>query len=129
MSNDHGASAPIRAPHLKPPWKPGQSGNPRGRVPGSRNKVGEAFLADLYEDYLEGGKAAIAAVRLTEPLGYLKIIASLLPKDVHLSSSLDIDGMSEDEVIELLNALRAERARIAEAKAKLKALTVDVKPN
>ena len=36
-----GASAPEDAPKagLRPPWKPGQSGNPEGRVKGSRNKA------------------------------------------------------------------------------------------
>lgn len=29
------------------PWKPGQSGNPKGRPPGSRNKTSEAALALL----------------------------------------------------------------------------------
>lgn len=33
------------------PFKPGQSGNPRGRPRGARNKLGEEVLADLYEDF------------------------------------------------------------------------------
>ncbi len=36
------APAPKKAPrtaNLRGPWKPGQSGNPKGRTPGSRNKV------------------------------------------------------------------------------------------
>ncbi len=36
-----GASTPEDAPKtgLRPPWKPGQSGNPEGRPKGSRNKA------------------------------------------------------------------------------------------
>ena len=36
-----GASAPKDAPKagLRPPWKPGQSGNPEGRAKGSRNRA------------------------------------------------------------------------------------------
>ena len=30
------------------PFKPGQSGNPRGRPRGARNRLGEEFLAELY---------------------------------------------------------------------------------
>jgi len=35
-----------RPEHL---YKPGQSGNPNGRPKGSRNKLGEAFIAALHE--------------------------------------------------------------------------------
>jgi uncharacterized protein DUF5681 len=33
--------------HRAPPWQPGQSGNPKGRVLGSRNRMSESFLEDL----------------------------------------------------------------------------------
>ena len=39
------------------PWKPGQSGNPKGRPQGSRNKLSEDFLADLHDAWLAFGKA------------------------------------------------------------------------
>jgi hypothetical protein len=32
-------SETTKAENLRPGWKPGQSGNPRGRPPGSRNRV------------------------------------------------------------------------------------------
>lgn len=31
-------------------FKPGQSGNPKGREKGSRNKLGEAFLEAMHDD-------------------------------------------------------------------------------
>ena len=43
----------IRAPKWCGPtnpgrhYKPGESGNPKGRAPGSRNKISEAFFKDL----------------------------------------------------------------------------------
>ena len=40
-------------------FKPGRSGNPNGRPKGSRNKLAESFLVDVYEEWETGGRAAI----------------------------------------------------------------------
>jgi Family of unknown function (DUF5681) len=45
--DDHGAKTPRKG--LKQPWKPGQSGNPKGRPQGSRHKISVAV-----ENLLDG---------------------------------------------------------------------------
>ena len=46
------------------PWKKGQSGNPKGRPPGSRNKVtGELALARLVQIMESKSASAIARVK------------------------------------------------------------------
>jgi hypothetical protein len=70
------------------PFKPGQSGNPRGRPRGARNKLGEEVLADLYEDFAMHGAAAIERVRQEDFATYLRVIVSLIPKDIRLTASL-----------------------------------------
>ena len=53
-----------------------------GRKPGSRNKLGEAFIEALSADFEQHGEAVIAAVRIEKPNQYLKVIASILPKEI-----------------------------------------------
>ena len=66
------------------PFKPSQSGNPRGRPKGARNKLGEEFLAELYNDFEANGKAAIERVREEDPAAYLRVIVSVLPKELKI---------------------------------------------
>ena len=69
------------------PFKPGQSGNPKGRPKGSRNKLGEAFLNALHDDFAKHGVEAIAEVRENKPDAYMKVIASILPKEIELGDN------------------------------------------
>ncbi|MGH6867205.1 MAG: DUF5681 domain-containing protein [Methyloceanibacter sp.] len=38
---------------MKPPWRPGQGGNPAGRRRGSRNRLSEAMIGDLFADWVQ----------------------------------------------------------------------------
>lgn len=69
-------------------WQPGQSGNPAGRAPGTRNKLGEAFILAMYEDFQQHGTETIEAVRVGKPDQYLKVIAAILPKELEAGERL-----------------------------------------
>jgi hypothetical protein len=62
----------------------GNSGN-GGRKPGSRNKLGEQFVADLRDAWLEHGIEALKRCATEEPAAFVKVVAGLLPRDVSLS--------------------------------------------
>jgi hypothetical protein len=87
---------------LAPPWQPGQSGNPAGRPKGSRNKLGEAFIEALHTDFENEGAAAIVRCRVEKPDAYLKVIASILPKELKISNESDL---SDDQLIERIRQL------------------------
>lgn len=91
-----------RPAHL---YKPGQSGNPNGRPKGSRNRLGEAFLQALASDFDQHGVDAIEKVRTEKPHEYLKVVASLLPKQVEIKEGA-FDGVGDEELAALIVAAR-----------------------
>ena len=67
------------------PFKPGQSGNPKGRPKGARNRLGTQFLEALEADFNEFGPRAIALVREKKPEVYMRVVADLLPKEANIN--------------------------------------------
>lgn len=59
-------------------FKLGNPGGP-GRPRGSRNKLSEAFIEAVCADFQKHGIAAIEAARAESPLGYVRMIAGLMP--------------------------------------------------
>lgn len=94
---------PERPAHL---FKPGQSGNPAGRKKGSRNKLGEHFITALQADWEEHGAAAISTVRQERPHEYLKVVASILPKELNVRVD-PLEEMDDDELTAIVAAARA----------------------
>jgi hypothetical protein len=67
------------------PFKPGQSGNPKGRPKGARNRLGTQFLEALEADFNQFGIQAIALVRERKPETYMRVVADLLPKEANIN--------------------------------------------
>ena len=85
-------------------WKPGQSGNPHGRPAGSRDRLTSAFIDKLSDDFARNGKKAIQACRRDDPAAYLRLVASLVPKELHLSQDNPLEQFSDEEIAALLQA-------------------------
>lgn len=85
-------------------FKPGQSGNPAGRPKGARNRLSEAFLKALADDFEKDGVDAIAKVRGIDPAAYLRVCASLLPKDLNVTVN-PLERLTDDELAQRAAAL------------------------
>lgn len=91
------------------PYVPGQSGNPKGRPKGARNKLGEAFLEDMLEAWKSKGKDAIERVIAERPHEFIKAVAGILPKEMEIKTTA-VQELSDDELAAALAALRTASA-------------------
>ena len=62
-----------------------------GRPKGTRNKLSEAFLADLHADWLDYGNQALTTMRQESPAKYCQMVMAILPKHIELD---DMDGVT-----------------------------------
>lgn len=84
---------------------PGNNGGP-GRPKGARNKLGEAFLDDMLTDWQQHGPAAIVQVRTEKPDAYLKVVASILPRDLNVNLN-PMQEATDDELVQRLRDLES----------------------
>jgi hypothetical protein len=68
------------------PTRPGEVRNPHGRPLGSRNKLAEAFVADMYQAWEVDGSKAIQEMIKRKPWEFVKIAAGLMPQKLEITS-------------------------------------------
>ena len=89
------------------PYKPGQSGNPKGRPKGSRNKLSEQFFRDLCDVWEAFGKPALMAMAWTQPVEFVRLVAQFILKDVEVTeTNIRAERMSTSELEALIERHR-----------------------
>jgi hypothetical protein len=89
-------------------FQPGNnSSNGKGGRPlGSRNKLCKAMLEDLAADWREGGVAAIKMLRVENPTQYVRIMVSILPKELLFENTAT--ELDDDQLAELIGHIREQ---------------------
>ena len=90
----------------------GNSGG--GRRKGSRNKLTERFLDTIADDFAEHGADAIAKVRVSDPVAYLKIVGSLVPRELIMQReegpAVNSAEITHDELVEYVEERRRQQS-------------------
>jgi hypothetical protein len=94
-----------------------QLGHSGGRPKNSRNKLQAGFLRDLAEAWELEGKEALRIMVKEEPSKFVQVCASLMPKEVALEVGGPLTELTDDELLEALQAVKELRARTIEAEA------------
>src|SRR5262245_41098299 len=100
-------------------WQPGQSGNPAGRLRGSRNKLSEEVICALLRDFRRHGEKAIAKVRQTQPGVYLKVLALLIPREHKVEHSNPLKDLTDEQLEAMIEYIETSLAAQAGRSVKL----------
>jgi Family of unknown function (DUF5681) len=91
-------------------WQPGRSGNPAGRLRGSRNRLSEEVICALLRDFREHGQKAIAKVRRTQPAAYLKVLALLIPREHKVQHSNPLKDLTDEQLEAMIEYIETSLA-------------------
>ena len=107
----------------KKPFRFGPGNKFGGRPPGSRNKFAEEFVKDFLADWKIAGASAIQACRLEDPAAYLRVAASLIPKEFNINNNESvlatiIDQFSDEQLDQFFGVIDAIAAGSLKAQGK-----------
>jgi hypothetical protein len=88
---------------------------PKGRPKGGRVKLSERFLTTLAQDYDRHGASVIQYVRQNDPSTYLRIVASIVPKESLARLEVSGEVQIKTRTQEILNAYRLIGENVEEA--------------
>ena len=99
-------------------FQPGvpNNGNGGGRRAGARNKLQTTLLEELATDFEKHGAGVIRICRVEKPVEYLKVIVSVLPRELIVEQS-NLAELTDEQVaayIGILQTMQKNAASTAE---------------
>jgi hypothetical protein len=100
-------------------FRQGVSGNPAGNRHHTRHLLNQKFLQALLLDFEAHGREAIEECRKQSPLGYVKVLGHLVPREMKVEHSQLLKSMSDEELEAAIEYVRERIAARAGDEAKL----------
>src|SRR5215471_20616397 len=100
-------------------WQPGQSGNPAGRLRGSRNKLSEEVICALLRDFRKHGEKAIAKVRREQPGVYLRCLTLLIPREHKVQHGNPLKDLTDEQLEDMIEYIETSLAAQAGGQVKV----------
>jgi hypothetical protein len=82
-------------------WKKGQSGNPKGKPVGSRDKLSANYYDSAFRAWQKHGDAAFDRMAAIDPAGFCKLYNTMFPRDLvmwvlslNINANLELKGQS-----------------------------------
>ena len=79
------------------------------RASTNKKVLSARFLDDVYSDWETHGLAVLKIVRRDRPQDYLKVVASLLPRDIQVAPA-PLTEMSDEEIVNILANIKSVSA-------------------
>lgn len=98
-----------------------------GRARGVKNRLSQAFMTALVEDFEQHGAEAIKICRVEKPNEYLRVIAHLMPKELEISHNT-LTEIDDTELAGFIEYIRVQLGGRLERAAGREAETIDGEP-
>ena len=79
-----------------------------GRRKGTRDRINTALLEAIAKDFEEFGADAVKIARVERPVEYLRVVASLLPKEFEITDNR-LKDIPDDELDAFIELARQRR--------------------
>lgn len=76
-----------------------------GRPTGARDRLRNNFIAALADDFKAHGAEAIELMRVNDPSGYVRAIASLMPKEMDVTHQVSpLEQLTDEQLSAIVDA-------------------------
>jgi len=100
-------------------FAPGYSGNPGGSPEAARKALNKSTILEMHRAFNIGGRKAIEKVMKNQPAVFLKLLVLLVPREMQIEPKGGVKAMTEDQIVDAIEAIEGYLARRSGEAAKV----------